>query len=224
MPLPEDRGRRGDGRPKVHRFRSHWAELGRRLRAFREGYGLTQSEVARAAGAAAGSAVTQWETGAHVPDGLRRERVEALVDGRLWPELRADLVAEAGEAGLPVRWAAAARWYRRASRERAPRRTVGAAVAAVLDDVRTVDSPGALRQRYRQRDGGWAHDVAARHGLGTASGSELRRLGDAGYGLRWLELEHGLRFDLRRSLVSQLPLRRLAPRSAGGKPPDRPEG
>ena len=162
--------------------------------------------------------------GANVPEGLRRGRVEALVDGRLWPELRAALVAGGGEAGLPAPWAEAVRWYRRASRERAPRRTVGAAVAAALDDARTMDSPGALRRRYRQRDGGWAHDVAARDGLGAESGAEVRRLEDAGYGLRWLELAHGLRFDLRRSLVAQLPLRRLGARGAGGEALDGPEG
>ena len=65
--LPEDRGRRGDARPKVHRFRSHWAELGRRLRAFRARYGLTQAEVARAVGAEGHSTVALWENGARVP-------------------------------------------------------------------------------------------------------------------------------------------------------------
>jgi hypothetical protein len=34
----------------------------------------------------------------------------------------------------------------------------------------------------------------------------LRRLEDAAYGLRWVEVAHGLRFDLDRSLVPQLPL------------------
>ncbi len=51
VPLPDDKGRRGDGRPKVHRFRSHWLELGRRLRDFRARYGVTQTEIARAIGA-----------------------------------------------------------------------------------------------------------------------------------------------------------------------------
>ena len=59
VPLPEDRGRRGDARPKVHRFRSLLLELGRRLRMFRARYGLTQDEVARVVGASDGTAVTQ---------------------------------------------------------------------------------------------------------------------------------------------------------------------
>jgi Helix-turn-helix domain len=58
-PLPEDRGRRGDARPRVHRFRSRWLELGRRLRAFRGRYGLTQAEVAAAVGAGPASTVAQ---------------------------------------------------------------------------------------------------------------------------------------------------------------------
>ena len=56
MPLPEDRGRRGDSRPNVHRFRSHLVELGRRLRAFRARYGLTQAEVIRLLAAGASDA------------------------------------------------------------------------------------------------------------------------------------------------------------------------
>ena len=47
MSLPEDRGRQGDGRPKVHRFRSQWLELGRRLRDFRARFGLRWLEVMR---------------------------------------------------------------------------------------------------------------------------------------------------------------------------------
>src|SRR6266508_4635070 len=100
VPLPEDRGRKGDARPKTHRFRSHWLELGQRLRAFRERYGLTQDEVARAVEASEGTTVGQWENGVNVPDGIR--------------------------------------WYRRASRERRPRETIGPAVAAVLDELRVV--------------------------------------------------------------------------------------
>ena len=68
MPLPEDWGRQGDGRPKVHRFRSHWLELGCRRRDFRARYGLTQDEVAAVVGANDGMALAQWENGATVPD------------------------------------------------------------------------------------------------------------------------------------------------------------
>ena len=96
-------------------------------------------------------------------------------------------------------------------------------MAAILDDLQAVDSPEALRQRYAERDGEWAHGVAARKGLGEEHHADLRRIEDAAYGLRWLELAHGLRFDLSRSLAAQLPLALLgddrdsvrADRSAG---------
>ncbi len=58
VPLPEDRGLRGDGRPKVRRFRSLQLELGERLMAFRERYGVTQAEIARAVGAGNASTVS----------------------------------------------------------------------------------------------------------------------------------------------------------------------
>jgi transcriptional regulator with XRE-family HTH domain len=93
----------------VHRFRSYGVELGQRMRAFRERYALTQAEVAAAVGAGSKTTVTQWETGARTPEGVLRERVEALVAGRLWPELRATVAAEAGSGsgtgtGMPARW------------------------------------------------------------------------------------------------------------------------
>ena len=222
--LPEDRGRRGDARSKVHRFRSHWVELGRRLRAFRVRYGLTQAEVARAVGAGGHSTVAVWERGVNVPEGLRRERLVELLEGRRWPELRAAaLVGIAGD-GLPEAWGRGARWYRRASRGRVPRETAGAVVAAMLEDLRAAVSPAALRQRYGERGGGWAQGVAAEQGLGQGHRADVRRLEDAAHGLRWLELAHGLRFDLRRSLVPRLPLRRLGARGAGGEAPGGPEG
>ena len=82
VPLPEDLGQRGDARPKVHRFRSHWLELGRRLRAFRARYGLTQDEVAAVVGAKDGTTLAQWERGTNVPESLRREQLIALLEGR----------------------------------------------------------------------------------------------------------------------------------------------
>ena len=203
VPLPEDRGRRGDARPKIHRFRSQWVELGRRLRDFRARYGLTQTEVAAVVGAGDGSMVSQWESGATVPDGLRREQLTDLLAGRLWPALRA--AALVGD-GLPISWERGARWYRRASRERPARETLGGAVAAILDDLRVVDSPVPLRQHYGERDGEWARGVAARQGLSEEHKAGLRRIEDAAYGLRWLELVRRSRFDLSRPLVSQLPL------------------
>jgi transcriptional regulator with XRE-family HTH domain len=122
VPLPDDKGLRGDRRPRVHRFRSHWLELGQRLRAFRARYGVTQAEIAAVVGARDGSAVSQWETATAVPDGQRRERLLELLQGRSWPALRA--AASAGE-GLPASWARGVRWYRRASRERRARETGG---------------------------------------------------------------------------------------------------
>ncbi len=154
-------------------------------------------------GANDGTALAQWENGVTVPDGLRRERLTELLEGRLWPELRASIIA--GE-GMPGRWNQGARWYRRASRERAPREGAGAVVAAILEDLRAVGSLDALRGRYEERDGEWAHTVADQRGLGERCRPDIRRIEDAAYGLRWLEVERGSRFDLRRSLVPQLPL------------------
>ena len=178
MPLPEDRGRKGDARPKTHRFRSHWLELGQRLRAFRERYGLTQDEVARAVEASEGTTVGQWENGVNVPDGIR--------------------------------------WYRRASRERRPRETIGPAVAAVLDELRVVVFPDDLRRAYCERDGEWVRALAARQRMGDDHKADLRRVEDAGFGLRWLELTHGVRYDLRRSLVPQVPLGQLGAEPSDG--------
>ncbi len=206
VPLPDDKGRSGDGRSKVHRFRSHWLELGRRLRDFRARYGVTQTEVARAIGAGDASTVAQWESGVNVPEGIRREYLIELLEGRRWRELRA--AASVGE-GLPESWQRGARWYRRASRERRSRETAGVVVAAILEELRAAPSEQALRQRYCEWDGEWVRGVAARRGFGESHQVDLRRVEDAAFGLRWLELTHGLRFDLCRSLVSQLPLRLL---------------
>jgi len=126
VPLPEDWGRHGDARPKVHRFRSHWLELGRGLLAFRARYGLTQNEVAAAVGAKEGTAVAQWENGTNVADGLRRERLTELLEGRA-----ARLAHRRG--WLPSRWNQGMRWYGRASRERRQRESAGAVVTAILE-------------------------------------------------------------------------------------------
>jgi transcriptional regulator with XRE-family HTH domain len=203
VPLPEGRGRRGDARPKVHRFRSHWLELGQRLRAFRARYDVTQDEIAAVVGARDGSAVSQWETATAVPDGQRRERLTDLLQGRAWPALRA--AASAGE-GLPAAWVRGVRWYRRASRERWARETWGRVIAAVLEQLCSVAVPDALRDRYREYDGNWVHGVATRCGRSEAHGVDLRRMEDAAYGLRWLEIAHEWRCDLHASLVGQLPL------------------
>lgn len=203
MPLPEDKGRSGDGRPKVHRFRSHWLELGRQLRDVRARYSVTQTEIARAIGAGDASTVAQWESGVNVPEGLRREHLIELLDGQRWPELRA--AALAGD-GLPAAWGRGTRWYRRASRERRQRETVGVAVAAVLAHLHDVASVAALRQRYRAHDGEWVRGVAVRSGLDQEQPVDLRRIEDAAHGLWWLEIKHDRQFDLRKFLVPQLSL------------------
>jgi hypothetical protein len=51
--------------------------------------------------------------------------------------------------------------------------------------------------------------VAIQHELGQEHHTEVRRIEDGAYGLRWLELVHGLTFELSRSVVPQLPLRLL---------------
>ncbi len=213
MPLPEDRGLRGDGRPKVRRFRSYHLDLSERLTAFRALYDVTQTEIARAIGASNASTVSLWESGVNVPDGMLRERLADLLDGRRWPELRAAILADAGDE-LPAPWDRAARWYRRASRERRPRETVGRAVAAVLDELRGVETAGALRHHYCECDGDWAATIVARLAPGDGQQPDPRHLEDAAYGLRWLELAHGRRFNLGRSLVPQLP-RMLLDEAAG---------
>lgn len=183
-------------------------ELGRRLLAFRAQHGLTQAEVAAVVGAGTPTSVTQWESGARVPEGGRRQRVEALVGGQLWPELRSAVVAG---TGMPARWATAVRWYRRASRERARRTREGTAIASILEDLRDTQRLDVLRQRYAAAGAGWAHgwtrgaaptpgDVHT-HGPG---GAVLRQIEDASFGLRWLEIARGGRLDLSRSLLHQL--------------------
>ena len=150
--------------------------------------------------------MAQWESEVTVPDGIRRERLIELLKGRLWRELREVHVTG---TGMPARWNDAARWYRRASRERQPREMIGAVVAAVLDDLRLASSTELLRARYCERDGEWAHRVAIQNGLGLERQTEVRRIEDGAYGLRWLELAHEVTFELTRSVVPQLPLRLL---------------
>lgn len=182
VPLPEDTGLRGDGRPKVRRFRRYQVELGERLATFRERYGVTQAEVARAVGARDHSAVSQWEGGVNVPEGMLRERLAELLDGRLWPDLRTAMIP--GD-GLPEPWDRAVRWYRRASRERRPREAAGIVIATVLDELRGVEARDRLRMHYCKRDGEWVRGVAERCGLVDDGRADLRRFEDAAYGLRW---------------------------------------
>lgn len=76
------------------------------------------------------------------------------------------------------------RWYRRASRERRPHRTTGAAVAAALDELQGVATAEALRDHSHGRDGHWAATVVARLGLGTEQRLDLRQVADAAFSLR----------------------------------------
>ena len=199
--LPEARGSRGEG-ARVRRFRSHLVELGTRLRDFRRRYGLTQAEVARVIGVGARSAISRWEAGVAVPDGVPRERLKELLAGRLWPEVRA--VAITG-SGLPDSWEEAVRWYRRASRERRLRETGGTVVTAILNELRAAESTEGLRRSYVEHDGDRARGVAAARRISEAEPGWVRRIEDAAYGLRWLELAHGVRLDPRRPLAAQLP-------------------
>lgn len=211
-PQPEDKGLKGDGRPKVRRFRSRRLDLGPRLREFRREYGLTQAKFSQVVGAGSEVTVCQWETGVNVPDGHRRERLVDLLEGRLWRALR-ELVIEGD--GTPRRWHEAARWYRRASRERPPRQTVGAVIAVALRDLRGVERVERLCRRYCEDDSSWIRGLAAKVLAGLGRQVNLRRVEDAAYGLRWLELAHGLRFDLGHSLVRQLPLALLGDGQSG---------
>jgi transcriptional regulator with XRE-family HTH domain len=201
IPLREDRGLDGNGGPKVRRFRSFLLALGPRLRAFRREHDLTQAEVARALGLSDKSTITGWEKGTTVPDGVARERLVALLDGRLWPEVRRAMVV--GEA-MPQRWLRAVRWYRRASRERCHREAEGVAIAARLAQLRDVGTIEDLRQRYAECDEEWAAST-----LGRASADSYRQSGryraeDTAHGLRCLEIAEDMILDLRRSLVPQI--------------------
>jgi transcriptional regulator with XRE-family HTH domain len=55
-------------------------------------YGLTQDEVAAAIGAAEGSALGALERGVSVPDGVRRQQLNDLLDGKRWADLRGALI------------------------------------------------------------------------------------------------------------------------------------
>ncbi|MPZ49273.1 MAG: hypothetical protein GEU75_08235 [Dehalococcoidia bacterium] len=179
---------------------------------------MTQTEIARSVGAAGPSAVAQWERGTTVPDGIRRERLVELLEGRRWPELRAAAIAG---HGLPGSWERSGRWYRRASRERPMRETVGGVVAAILGDLQAVTSTASLRRSYCEHDGDWAGTIAERCGRGGQGRPELRRLEDAAYALRWVELARDVRLDPCRSLVHQLPVSFVGDTSTGPAVPVR---
>jgi hypothetical protein len=83
---------------------------------------------------------------------------------------------------------------------------VGVVVAAILQHLRmVVDSLEGLRQEYCAHDSTWVAGVANRCSVDEGQQTGLRRVEDAAYGLRWLEIAHSLQLDVRRSLVGQLP-------------------
>jgi hypothetical protein len=76
----------------------------------------------------------------------------------------------------------------------------------------------ALRGRYVERNGKWAHAIADQHGPGEARRAVFRRVEDAAHGPRWLGVARRLRFDLRRSLAPQHPLASLDAESGDERP------
>jgi transcriptional regulator with XRE-family HTH domain len=201
IPLPEDRGLDGNGGPKVRRFRSFLLALGARLRAFRREHDLTQGAGDLALGLGDRTALTGWEKGTTVPDGIAREHLAALLDGRLWREVRQAIVV--GE-GMPQRWLGALRWYRRLSRERRHREIEGRTIAAVVAPLREVGDTETLRQWYRQCGQNWDEGTLVRPAADAYRQSGRYRAEDIAYGLRWLEISEGTILDLRRSVVPQI--------------------
>jgi transcriptional regulator with XRE-family HTH domain len=161
-------------------------------------YGLTQDEVARVVAASGAATISQWESGRAVPDGVRRERLRELLDGRLWPELRAALL---GGESFPALWREAVRWYRRASREVPARATWGVLIRRMLDSLLRVEDLAGLRLAYVEAGPMGSAGAALR----TTDAAAERRVEDAAFGMRWLEMAHAGRFDLKRSLTRQLP-------------------
>jgi len=174
--------------------------LGRELHAFRVMYRLTQDEIARVIGASSAASISQWEAGHEVPEGMRRERLRELLDGQLWPELRASVQRN---ESFPGPWREAVRWYRRASREVLMRATWGVPISRFLDSLCRAEDLETLRRTYVEA-GPVGSAVEAL--TGSYAGGAKRQVEDAACGLRWLEITHGLRFDPTKSLARGLPL------------------
>ena len=153
-------------------------------------------------GAGNESTVCQWESGAHVPQGVCRERLLDLLDGRLWPDIRRAAVAG---AGMPERWKQVVRWYRWVSQLPSQREAVGRVAAVVLDHLGEIETTEGLRAYYSGSDGSWVQGLVAERRPDRSELSGLGRVEEVAYGLRWLELTSGLRVDLARSLRRQLP-------------------
>jgi hypothetical protein len=114
---------------------------------------VTQAEIARTIGARDRSAVSQWESGVNVPDGMPWERLAALGEGRCSPTRARDC--------------------RGRGTGRHPRATVGATVATILNELWDIATKDALSRHYGERDGDWAPAVVARRGLGDERRLEL---------------------------------------------------
>ncbi|MDA8219892.1 MAG: hypothetical protein M0Z94_20010 [Dehalococcoidales bacterium] len=71
-------------------------------------------------------------------------------------------------------------------------------VAVIVDNLREIDSLGALRQRYCTDDGSGVHPPTAKRIPNTMHQGDQRRVEDAAFGLRWLTLAHGIHLDLNR--------------------------
>jgi DNA-binding transcriptional regulator YiaG len=201
VPLPGERLRPDLTPPKQHRHRALDVALAGRLQAFRAEHDLSQAEVAAVVGARNKSVVAEWESASRVPSGVRKRRLIELLEGKRWTVLREAVIL--GE-GMPQRWNQALRWYRRASRSVANRRTVGEVILATLKETRGLSTIDELRHHYQGRDGGWP----ANQWTSMPAGATARLAEDAAYGLRWTEIVSGIRVDPRCSLVGVVPIKR----------------
>ena len=145
-----------------------WVYGALRLRQFRPRHGVTQGEVARAVGAAGPSAVAQWERGTNVAEGIRWERLVDVLTGRRWPDLRA-----AASAVMARALGAGGALVPPCLPRPRTRETVGGVLAKILEELRTVASLGALRERYCGHDGEWVRTLADRCRLGEVLRADL---------------------------------------------------
>src|SRR5579859_5890336 len=92
---------------------------------------------------------------------------------------------------------------------------VGARLAIDLERLRLIGEEAGLRKQYCVDDVAAPISVDGQHAVTDVRQPPTWRIKDAAYGLRWLEVTNGPRFDLSRLLVPHLPLALLgAERSA----------
>ena len=108
------------------------------------------------------------------------------------------------------------RWYERAARDVPARATWDVPIRRMLDSLQTAEDLAGLRLAYV--DAGPTGSAFARTGAGAVE----RRIEDAAFGRRWLEIAQAGRFDLNTSLARQLPLERL--NDSGAAPTDSRRG